>query len=301
MDPHSHNTYMRGSNSVAVLVLVGGASACGGGRSVQGPPVAPAAQTFAMTTRMTFDSGAAKHVMAERFVVGGAKTRMEISSDDSARTYMVIDSKDQTMMTVMPSLKMTQIMKAPSMKIDYVPPKVETSKDSRAATTDLGPGEPILGFATHRYRYTHGGTSTLTYSDRVCTETTASTRDVWLTTDPAAVAIQQAVDRGMDTEAHMFTSRRSSKDAKVAAAPKDRGLEMRSISYDTTIDASGARKARTNTTEITELSAAPLDTTLFTAPGGFRVMDMRGITISGDMSKVFADSQTLRPGCVARH
>jgi hypothetical protein len=269
---------------------------------------ATAAQTaprsLAMSIRTTIDSGAAKHVTGFRVQVWGTKSRMDFSSDllpEGTRSYMVFDSKDSMTLSVVPSAKMATIMRMPS--TNYVPdiPTFSSSKVTRDDVVDLGPGERILGFATHRYRYVRARTTTATYADRICTETHTSTQEVWLSTDPEPGAIMKAIDSGGMHPQSMAQARTRAVGADSLRRKLPEGVQLRSIALDTAINPDGSRTATAMTSEYTELSRAPLDSTLFVMPDGFKLMDMRGITVSGDFSKVFPkETKPLRPGCVAK-
>jgi hypothetical protein len=299
---------MRGVNRSWSIVLIAAGSvtvACAR-KHVEGDrPAGGTPRSAAMAIKITIDSGTAKHVMTTRMLALGTKSRMELTSDlvpGGHDSYMVIDSRDNTMLSVMPSAKMATIMKVPS--VTYVSsvdiPKVTRSNVTRDETIDLGPGDPILGFATHHYRHVRASSTTLTYSDRVCTRNGSSASEVWVTTDPAAAAIERAANVGAFSS-KMPGMRDLSRRVAASEGKIPHGVELRSIATDTSISATGAVTATRFETEFTELSSAPLDTALFTAPAEFRLMDMRGLTISGDMSKIMAQqATTLEPGCIAK-
>jgi hypothetical protein len=299
---------MRGINvrrGFMAVVVVYGISACGGGHSpAQGADVTPVSGSYAKKEKITIDSGSTKRIMTTRVLVRDAQSRMEFTSDmlrDTSGTVMVYDAKDQTMTTIVPRAKTAMIMKKPA--FDFTPgdlPKVTVAPGSRREMIDLGAGEPILGFPTHRYRLTGASTSTVTYADRICTTTHASADDLWMTNSSDAEAIEKATEAGeMFGASTKQLSRRSHVDSATVRYPK--GVTMRSITYDTTTDATGTRTVTSYATEVVELSRAPLDSMLFKTPADFQIMDMRGITISGDMSKILKQTgKPLAPGCVAK-
>jgi hypothetical protein len=277
------------------LLLVSGSSAF-----AQAPP-----PSVAMTMTMTTDSGTVRHKFTSRFFAQGTKTRVEISTDSKSAadgTYMVYDSKDSTILSVMPSAKVATLMKVPSVHYEPDFPTVTSSDVTRDEVLDLGPSEPLLGFSTHRYRYKRASTTTITYADRACTQTRTSSEEVWLTTDFSADAISKAVHTSMSFAGSIATKVASLvARADSLATNRPKGFALRTVTSDTVVYPTGGPAPTSFVTEYTELSRAPLDSMLFAAPSGFNVMDMRGITISGDMSKIFAKSiKAPEPGCTAK-
>jgi len=261
-------------------------------------------RTTTIGTRITIDSGGRIHRTAERTLVSGKKARLEMGSEDTTLAggmYMIFDSADSSMTEVMPKAGIALIIKMPKMNIDLDLPKVSRSGSSKDTTIDLGPGEPLLGLPTHHYRNVHSGTSTLTYSDRVCTDSSSSTQEYWLTTDSAALAIQAESDSAM-SKSLLSAGMAGTRAWADSGRKRPKGMTLRSIRTNTIAGPDGARIPVTHTTEITELARAPFDSTLFAAPAGFRVQDMRAMTISGDFSKLLKDQMKNipRPGCVAK-
>jgi hypothetical protein len=263
-----------------------------------------APRSIAMTTRMTIDSGLGPQTFTTRTLSRGTRYRMDIEASSmphSEGMFMVFDAADSSMLSVSPSSKMATIMKLPSFTGTMESPKV-TSSGTRDTTIDLGSSEPILGFATHHYRYLHSGTSTTTYADRICTTTMHGVRDEWTTEDTAATSMYREANRAAMQGMGSMLGDRLRQGSDSGSRRRSRGVTLRSVSVDSTDRTGGAPVVMTVTSETTELSRMPLDSTLFVAPAGYQLMDMRAITISGDMSAMMKGlmKNVLPMGCVSK-
>jgi hypothetical protein len=196
---------------------------------------------------------------------------------------------------------MAMIMKIPSVTMK---PEIPTFSRSGAhdSTIDLGAGEPILGYATHHYRNLHAGTVTQTYADRVCTSESRGVEDVWMTADTSALSISRDAEGAISSITPNAAMARERLMSDTVSRRRPRGFALRTVRTDTVTRGGVTSPPVTSTMEIVELSRTSLDSTLFTVPADYRVNDMRGITISGDMSKMMEGfmKQPNLPGCVAR-
>jgi hypothetical protein len=215
-------------------------------------------------------------------------------------SYLVFDARDSTILSITPQAKVAMMRKMSSTPASPDIPSYSFSKPTRDDVIDLGAGEPILGFPTHRYRYLRARTITATFADRVCTQRHSSTQDVWLSTDPRANAIERAIDSAGMHPLSMARARDRTAQADSLSRKRPVGLQLRSVAFDTILRSAGPPIAVRITNEYTELSRAPLDSTLFMAPPGFKMMDVRGIN-HGDPGGVPRKAATpLGPGCVAK-
>jgi hypothetical protein len=286
-----------------MIALASALAAVGSAAAQSAPP------SIAMTTRMTVDSGSGPQTIITRMMSRGTRSRTDISVSSMPQAegvFMVFDASDSSFLEVIPSSKMVMMMKVPALTGELDLPKV-TSSGARDTLIDLGTGEPILGFATHHYRRVHSGTSTVTYAKRICTTTSRGATDLWMTEDSVAVSMERESHGAMMQVPGAATASATADRLRQGqdSAPRRRrarGIELRSISVDSIDRGGGNPIVTTRTSETTELSRSPLDSTLFFAPADFRVMDMRGITVSGDMSKVMDGfmNRALQPGCVAK-
>src|SRR3954471_12921415 len=80
-----------------------------------------APRSTAVGTRTTIDSGGRAHSFAERTLVRGSKTRLEMGIGDTTSEiegmYMVFDTADSSVTSVMPKQRMATIIKMPAMTL----------------------------------------------------------------------------------------------------------------------------------------------------------------------------------------
>lgn len=242
--------------------------------------------TFAMKTT-TGPPGSSTSVI-ERFLISGSRIRTEIAEDPPnsgmVGMFTVINSADSTLMSVTPQAHMVLIAKMPPhMGAELKMPTMTVSDITKDSIQDLGPGERLLGYETHHYRITRAGTLTTTTSGHPCSHKFDSIEEVWIAADPAPGAALRAAERRMAT---VFGGSRSDGESwidvfkSVAPQRAPRGLALKSM-----------RMTKPDTTtyvmEYTEFSTAPIDSSMFTAPPGLLVEDMRGMNMP-DMSGAMA-------------
>lgn len=198
--------------------------------------------------------------------LGGAANRITHGVDIEG-VYTLINDADSTMATVLPSQHAATIMPNPTAMLgDRAKPTVDV-KSTTKSTEDLGPGDKILGHATHHYRMTSSGTVTFKIGDEICTRSTDGETELWIAPD---VDIAPAM-RSM--AAHYGMSVPEAAAQPSSALPK--GLPLRTKTRQTAVLPTGESRVIETTMEYVELSSAPLDASLFAIPADYRVMDMR--------------------------
>lgn len=233
--------------------------------------------TFAM--RFTIDSGAGGTpvVMSMRQQVAGSRLRMETSAlgmpEEASGMYMIFSNADTSMTTVMPGQRAAMIM-----PMNGMPgmPNFRAQRMSVHATnsdlTDLGPGEAILGHATHRYRIASSGAMELTIMGQTCTQKFDHVSELWIAPDVDMDAARQAILNSMSSigpmelEMQMYGSARSQ-------LPK--GTALRTVATTKSYDVAGNARPVTTTMEYTELSHGAIPDSAFAIPAGFQTTNMR--------------------------
>jgi len=249
------------------------------------PFAAGHAQTigWTFTTNVTIDSAPGhRSSMAMRTQATADKVRMEFvqvsGSGDAGQAegmYMVLSPRDSTMLMVMPSQHMATI--TGTGVLGMAKPAMAAFKHhvTRKSFVDLGPGERLLGHATHRYRMTTTETSDITVGGQTCTRNSDNDTEVWIAPDvdiqPAmqAAASQYGIAGlgpiGVDTT------------GGGPALPK--GTPLRTVLTMTTQHA-GTPVTMSTKIEIVELSHGPINDALFTVPADYKTMDTRAMMAS---------------------
>lgn len=218
--------------------------------------------------------------MAMRTQATADKLRMEFvqvsGSGDAGQAegmYMVLSPRDSTMLMVMPSQHMATITGTGVLGVAKPAMPAFNSHVTRKSFVDLGPGERLLGHATHRYRVTSSGTTEITIAGQTCTRNSEDDTELWIAPDvDIQPALQAAAAQygGMGLGAIGFDTTGST-----AALPK--GTPLRTIMKTTTNPRTGAPVTTTRKIEIVELSHGPIDNALFSAPPDYKTMDMRAM------------------------
>lgn len=231
------------------------------------------------TITFSYDSGDGTHrgSLSVRFQATDRASRMQYvhmegSSMANASSlegaYVLRNRADSSTMMVIPSQQLVTIMAGPMLSLS-APLKPEVSQHLATENVeDLGPGERILDHATRHYRLTRRGTNEIKLGDQSCTRPIDDVSEVWIAPDvDLTPAMQMAFAQSGAEIGDLLKPDLPSK------LPK--GGLLRAVSRSSRLDAQGASRTVTATVEITELSQASLDSSLFVVPDGYRRIDMR--------------------------
>jgi hypothetical protein len=239
---------------------------------------------WSFTTNTTVDSGTAgrTYSMATRERVTDRFLRTEFvqisgmpTAGAAEGTYMLYDTADSTVTMVMAAARMATVMSIPTLPKMEMPHISSISHDA-SSHEDLGPGEKILGHATHRYRSTTHGSMNIEMGGEICTRATDAVTETWVAPD---VDLRPAYDAVMKQFAHSgfgaLMEGADSASSHDTVSPEDRGTPMRTVMRRSYTDSAGTVHTVTTTTEYVEISHAPIDATAFAVPSDFHTTDMR--------------------------
>jgi hypothetical protein len=178
--------------------------------------------------------------------------------------------------------------------------KVST-RDQRFAFEDLGAGERILGHPTRRVKLSWGGQTEIRVLGKRNTNTESSTGEAWIATEV----------KGVDAEALRGWSRafgagvrRTNPDLVREMEEFDRrfgtGLALRSVVVSTNTDDKGKATTDTLRMEVTDLSRARLDASLFEVPKDYEVVDTRQMAAALDSARQASGMDTVDMGKAAK-
>ena len=230
-------------------------------------------------TTFSYDSGDGTHrgSLSVRFQATDRASRMQYmhmegSSMANATSlegaYVLQNRADSSTMMVIPSQQLVTIMAGPMLSLS-APLKPQVSQHVTTKNVeDLGSGDRILDHATQHYRVTRRGTMEIKLGDQSCTRPIDDVSEVWIAPDvDLTPAMQSALGQ---TGAEIGDLLKQDPPTKL---PK--GGLLRAVTRSSRPDAQGGSRTITATVEITELSQASLDSSLFVVPDGYRRIDMR--------------------------
>ena len=242
-----------------------------------------AAQTtpaWSYTLNLTTDSGngrpplsmVMKHQITDHMlrteivqVSGASATRAMVEG-----SYTIMNSADSTVTQVMPSYKMATVIGL-GMLGQNRSVHIDTS-NYKKTVEDLGPGEQLMGHATHRYRVTSSGTMTIVLGDRSCTQPVDGVSELWIAPDVDLVPAMEATLKVFGATPGLDQIVRPARDL---SSTLPRGTPLRSIMRTTRTDARGVPRTITTTMEYFDIQHGPVNTAVFTVPANFKQMDMR--------------------------
>jgi hypothetical protein len=235
---------------------------------------------WTFTTNMTIDSAPGhRSSMAMRTQATADKVRMEFVQiagggdiGQAEGMYMVLSPRDSTMLMVMPQQHMATI--TGTGLLGMVKPATAAFKHhvTRKSFVDLGPGERLLGHATHRYRVTTTETSDITIGGQTCTQASDNDTEVWIAPD---VDMQPAV-QAVASQYGMAGIGGAGIDTTGNGPSLPKGTALRTV-MTLTRQHAGAPMTMTMKFEIVELSHGPIDNALFSVPADYKTMDTRAM------------------------
>jgi len=236
---------------------------------------------WSLTTNIVIDSGqgaAKRSSIAMKQQVTARRIRQSFVQVSGALTeaegmYMVYDTADSTVTTVMPAQQVATVSSSNFAAMGALLPKVERHV-TKNVVDDLGPGEPMLGRPTHRFRVTQAGTVETTLMGESCVQPFDDVSEMWiapsLDLERASEAMAKTLLSATGLGGDVPNRTGSSTESKL---PK--GSPLRTIHRSTHMDEQGKPFTVTMTMDIVELIEGPIDDVVFAVPDGYRTMDMR--------------------------
>jgi hypothetical protein len=249
------------------------------------PIASAAAQTsdaWTAVIRTSIDSGSGRvQSRAVRFQMANHKVRTELIDMAGPAgmmmngTYMLAADNDSTVVTVMPAQRMAMVMSADAGgMMGRLRPRFELSDSKMDNVEDLGAGSTILGHATRHFRSTYSTIMKIAFGQDSCYRHTKTTSEMWIAPDVDVEQSMLGASKAMAGISGAPINIDALAKARGAALPQ--GTSMRTIS---TVSGSGRDSASkvVTTVEITELSRAAVDDTMFAPPKDFQVMNMSAL------------------------
>jgi hypothetical protein len=153
--------------------------------------------------------------------------------------------------------------------------------DISVNVTDLGAGEAMLGFATHKYRVRQQYTMTTSMRGQSRTEKHDDVSELWMTT--AMPGFTEGLEKFAENFGNAFggAGQGASKDLAAAMAGKiPKGYPLKSIVTSNVTTGDGPARTTVTTLEVLDVTKASIDAAEFEVPAGIQVIDpammMRG-------------------------
>jgi hypothetical protein len=244
-----------------------------------------AAQTtpaWSYTVNLTTDSAnghpplsmAMKHQISDHMLrteivqISGASAAMAMVEG----SYTIMNSADSTMTQVTPRYKMATVMGLGMLGQNRTV-RVDTSQYKKTIE-DLGPGERLMGHATHHFRVTSSGTMTVAFGDNSCTQPVDGVSELWIAPDVDLVPAMEATLKVFGATPGLDQIVRPARDL---TSTLPRGTPLRSITRQTRINAQGVPRTITTTMEYLDIQHGPVNTAVFMVPPDFKKMDLRSM------------------------
>ena len=209
------------------------------------------------------------HLLRTEIVqISGASAAIEKAEG----SYTIMNSLDSTMTQVMPSYKMATVIGL-GMLGQNRSVHIDTSQYKKTVE-DLGPGERLMGHATHRYRVTSSGTMTIAFGDKSCTQPVDGISELWIAPD---VDLAPAMEATLNVFGATPGLDQIVRPARDLSSTLPRGTPLRSIMRSTRTDAQGVPRTIITTMEYLDIQHGPVNTALFAVPAEFKKMDMRSM------------------------
>ncbi len=272
----SGNVALCAFTSLAALIGAGGV-----GGVVQAQTAEPG-WTFTMRVEVDSgrgDSGKSVVVVRTRVAAGMTRTELELPGVENsvmAGMYSVFRSRDSTMTVVIPSRRIASVMStnggagALTQTIRH-----NVVRTARPTIADLGPGDTILGHATHRYRVSGAGRIDYSVYDQVCSRPFESVSEVWIAPDVPASELAHVLTDNL-AAAGLPTGFVAGADSVNAAGLAGTALRTTGTLTDRSIP--GRPVIVRTTMSFTELARGPIADSVFAPPADYTVRDMRAMS-----------------------
>jgi hypothetical protein len=142
--------------------------------------------------------------------------------------------------------------------------------DVKVGIEDLGPGEPLDGYATYKYRLTQSFTMNMSVMGRTISTPSQSTTEIWV-----APALDGLMDPSARPPESVSTGPMAelTKQVLVAYGKMRKGLMLKRVS--TTEGGTGAHKhSSTMTTTITNVKKTAISPSVFDVPAGYTKVEL---------------------------
>ncbi|MEP7344605.1 MAG: DUF4412 domain-containing protein [Gemmatimonadaceae bacterium] len=217
--------------------------------------------------------------------------------------YMIMDAENNKLIMVSPEEKKAMVMDPTAMgsmvgamggsglvKMDMDNVKVDVE--------DLGDGERMLGKATHKYRVTRSYDMSVKVVMMKRNSHHQSVSETWLTND-------FGTDRAFEAFGRQFANRVAAGGSmqKLMEAEKKvpRGFPMKTVMQSTDTDDKGKATTTSTTMEVTELTKANIDPSVFEVPSGYETVDMgaemKDARIKMDSAKADCENDKGKGNC----
>jgi hypothetical protein len=232
----------------------------------------PTSPSLTNAMKLTVDSGDGRTVeMTMRMRVRDGRVRMEVEGEITAMApgmFQIIDTKQQTMTSVMPSQKMAMVIPLTSLAaLNKVTAAATLVGTPVVQVEELGAGEPIIGHPTRRIRTTLDYTLSYPFPSGACPKRINSVTEEWIASDLKDIVPMMRNGASLVPEDAVSPAQTEIMKRIVGL---QKGVALRAISRETL----PTGKVVTMKTDVTEWSIAPIDSTAFQVPAGMSVMDM---------------------------
>ncbi|MEO8880253.1 MAG: hypothetical protein ABI446_07610 [Gemmatimonadaceae bacterium] len=218
-------------------------------------------------------------VMTAHGQFSGSNARIDVTKGAtaggfmSAGTYMISNSAKGTSISVNPAKRQYTVINLAALgkSTDQMQASMsgvakEAITDVKVAVEDLGVGEPIAGYATHKYRLTESSTMSMKAMGMSTATKSSSITDVW---------VAPALDGSLDPISHPdggvptgMTAEQTTQ-LNAAYAKIGKGLWLKSV-YTTTDDDSQDQGATVVTTVISNVKKGAISPSVFVVPAGYK-------------------------------
>jgi hypothetical protein len=196
-------------------------------------------------------------------------------------TYILLDAEKQQLILVSPEEKTATVVPAGGLAAALGAVgqtglmKIEVT-DVSVAVDDVGPGEPILGHPTHRYRLDQKSTMSVSAMGFRRTSKNATTTELWMTTD-----VPSSEARAFEEFNRNFAGSLGGLGGEGLRTLQEEiqrkmpaGFALRQVATVNETDQGGKTTTTTTTTEVTEFREVALEPSLFEVDPRFRIIDM---------------------------
>jgi hypothetical protein len=254
-----------------------------------------------MTSKITFemDTGGKKQVEMK---IESTGTLMRLSMDGPAFAasvgdfYQVHDFAAKTMTLILPRMKSaTLIDLSDAAQNARLTMKTELSGEPLFFIEDRGAGEPVLGWATHRYHLRSETTTIYSWGSVSCQTNEVRESDAWTTTEfePPAGYYQSLASIG-------GTLGSSNNVYAVLKRKKMKGFVVKEIETSTTRSGAAVPAEIKATIELTAFSRADLASSRFAVPSDYDLLDLRKVMAEMDPSMMAQAQSTVGENAIKK-
>ena len=260
--------------------------------AASGPALAQSSPGYSMTRMMTFemDTGGKKQMEMKIETTG---THVRISMDGPAfaasggGVYQIHDIVAKTALMILPGMKSaTLIDMSDAAQNARATIKAELKGEPSFLIEDRGAGEPVLGWATHRYHIKSETTTIYSLGSVSCQAKEVRESDAWTTTEfePPAGYYEMLSSVG-------GTAGASNTEYEVLKRKKMNGFVVKEIGTTTSLSGAAVPAEIKGTMELTAFSKAGIESSRFAVPSDYSFRDLR-IVMAGIDPSIVAQAQS---------